>query len=485
MRSELHDPEIPTDTTALLPKSSTEGEKTRDVQHLRLWWGLCYANAMGVCGIVLVALGSTLASLAADCGTTATKVGTVFIARGIGAITGALSSARLYSPPRPGNLVMVFVLFALAGVLLYMPFVKDVYVLHVTWFLMGLCTATLDTGCQIMTRKVHGVEAGPWLGANTVCFAIAGAVVPLIELVTGKLFAQYATLATIAVLNAAVLYAAPHPESPEIRDLLPPKLQVAADKLASKARRLRAGDDDLLDGDKLWRWWRETIVGRILISLMHYRLEFIFGASVFWLIGGKVDTTSYIATYVKTTAIVANRDASISLLLLWIAITVGRLLGLQDQITLKRSGTSKHVYVHLSLWLLIGTFGMILVVLFNRRPWAFWLGVAFYGLGNGPCVGYVYDLVNRMTMVSETGMSIVMFGLNFGASLVPYLTTVVWDFTSAGPDTLVYVTLLSMFIPMPLLALSAHIGNVWGDSSERQPVKAVEASSSASSNNKL
>merc|ERR1712091_30412 len=39
------------------------------------------------------------------------------------------------------------------------------------------------------------VHAGPWLGANTVCFAIAGALVPLIEIVTGELFAQYATLA--------------------------------------------------------------------------------------------------------------------------------------------------------------------------------------------------------------------------------------------------------------------------------------------------
>ena len=169
--------------------------ETPEVANLRLWWGLCYANAMGVCGIVLVALGSTLSALAADCGTTETAVGTVFIARGIGAITGALGSARLYAPPRRGNAVMVVVLLLLSVVLLYMPFVRDVWVLHATWFLLGACTATLDTGCQIMTRKVHGVHAGPWLGANTVCFAIAGALVPLIEIVTGELFAQYATLA--------------------------------------------------------------------------------------------------------------------------------------------------------------------------------------------------------------------------------------------------------------------------------------------------
>ena len=127
--------------------------ETPEVANLRLWWGLCYANAMGVCGIVLVALGSTLSALAADCGTTETAVGTVFIARGIGAITGALGSARLYAPPRRGNAVMVVVLLLLSVVLLYMPFVRDVWVLHATWFLLGACTATLDTGCQIMTRS--------------------------------------------------------------------------------------------------------------------------------------------------------------------------------------------------------------------------------------------------------------------------------------------------------------------------------------------
>ena len=177
--------------------------ETPEVANLRLWWGLCYANAMGVCGIVLVALGSTLSALAADCGTTETAVGTVFIARGIGAITGALGSARLYAPPRRGNAVMVVVLLLLSVVLLYMPFVRDVWVLHATWFLLGACTATLDTGCQIMTRKVHGVHAGPWLGANTVCFAIAGALVPLIEIVTGELFAQYATLARGRAMKTA------------------------------------------------------------------------------------------------------------------------------------------------------------------------------------------------------------------------------------------------------------------------------------------
>ena len=401
--------------------------ETQEIANLRLWWGLCYANAMGVCGIVLVALGSTLSSLAEDCGTTATAVGTVFIARGVGAITGALSSARLYAPPRRGNHIMVVVLLALSAVLLYMPFVHDVWVLHVTWFLMGLCTATLDTGCQIMTRKVHGVHAGPWLGTNTVCFAIAGALVPLIEIITGELFAQYATLATISVLNAAALYAAPHPETPEIKAQLPPR--VGANGKGDKAPK------------------------------GPYHLEFLFGCTVFWLIGGKVDTTSYITTYVRQTGVVSSSKASVALLLLWIMITIGRLVGLQDQINLKKQPT-RAIFVHLTAWLFTGTFGMLLTTIFPNSGVCFWLGLSLYGLGNGPCVGYCYDLVNRMTIATEEGMSIVMFGLNFGASLVPYLTTVFWDYTGVGADILIWTTLVSMFVPMPLLVAAAYVGKI-------------------------
>ena len=83
-------------------------------------------------------------------------------------------------------------------------------------------------------------------------------------------------------------------------------------------------------------------------------------------------------------------------------------------------------------------------------PVALWIAVAAYGFFNGPTVGYCYDLVNRLTIATEKGMSIVMFGLNFGASLVPFLMSEIWD-AGAGPDTLTVTIFISMLIPLPLL----------------------------------
>lgn len=142
------------------------------------------------------------------------QVGSVFIARGVGAVIGAVVSSKLYLWMR-GNNVMSIVLLLLTGILMYMPFITSVITLHAAFFVMGLCTAITDTGCQIMTRKLHGSKAGPWLGANTVVFGISGALVPLIGYMTGSLFIQYVILASVSCMTAAFLIILPAPEKYE------------------------------------------------------------------------------------------------------------------------------------------------------------------------------------------------------------------------------------------------------------------------------
>lgn len=58
--------------------------------------------------------------------------------------------------------------------------------------------------------------------------------------------------------------------------------------------------------------------------------------------------------------------------------------------------------------------GMLCLLSAPNSSWLAWTGIILYGFGNGPCVGYCYDINNRITIPSEFGMSIVMFGLNFG-----------------------------------------------------------------------
>ncbi|KAJ1430062.1 major facilitator superfamily domain-containing protein [Ochromonadaceae sp. CCMP2298] len=374
----------------------------------KYYLGVVYMFGMAVCGVVLVALGSTLDELAQNCNTEATKLGTVFIARGVGAVFGAIASARLYLWFE-GNHVMGWALFLLTAVLGLLPFNTSTVLLHVYFLLLGIGTSIVDTGCQIMTRKVHGKNAGPWLGANTVAFGVAGAGVPLIELLTNSVSIQYYVLTAAVLIVCILITVGPNPEK---------------DKPAGSGP-ARAPPR---------------------VTPPHFYVEAMIGLMILMFIGGKVTCTAYLTTYVLETGVLTAHAASMLILVLWIAITIGRVCGVQDQ----RFITNRSLPIHLTIFCAGGTASMLLVLSFPDSVVALWIGVAFYGLCNGPCVAYCYDLVHRLTLPSETGMSIVMFGLNFGASAVPYLTALVWS-EGGGPITLIISTLLTMLLPLPLL----------------------------------
>lgn len=380
--------------------------------------GVAYMLSMGVCGTVLVALGSTLGTLAENCNTTATQIGTVFIARGIGAVFGAIFSAKLYLWFQ-GNNVMAAALLLITILLIALPFNKSVFMLHVFFLFLGIGTAVTDTGCQIMTRKIHGKLAGPWLGANTVAFGISGALVPLIEIFTENIFWQYYTITFVVAGITGLVYFGPNPEK--------------NGRLMGGPPKGRLGPEGKPEAP-------------------HFYVEIVISLMVFFFIGGKVTTTAYLSTYVSETNILTADQGSTLILVLWIAITIGRLAGVQDQ----RFLTNKTLPIHLTIFCVGGVLAMLLVIWFPESANALWVGVAFYGLFNGPCVGYCYDLNNRITYPTEKSMSIVMFGLNFGASLVPYITTLVWNH-GGGPPTLIYVTFLSMLLPVPLLHITKYL----------------------------
>lgn len=371
--------------------------------------------AMGVCGTVLVALGSSLDDLADNVGMVATDIGTVFIARGLGAVLGAIASAKIYRWFQ-GNYIMAVSLIFITLLLLFLPFNRSYYMLHVYFLLLGIGTAVTDTGCQIMTRKLHGKKAGPWLGANTVAFGISGAIVPLIAILTGNLIIQYYIISSLILVVGFWILLGPNPDKDGL---------VAAGPMAGARK----------------------------VKTPHYHVEICISFMVFCFIGGKVTSTAYLESYVDETNVINVANESALILVLWIAITIGRLAGVYDQ----RFLTNKTLPIHLSIFIVGGSLSMLLIIWFPNKGSALWIGVAFYGLFNGPCVGYCYDYNNRVTNPTENSMAIVMFGLNFGASLVPYLTSLVWNYFGAGPKTLIVVIFLSMFLPLPFLHLVKYL----------------------------
>mmetsp|Transcript_24792 Transcript_24792/g.50931 ORF Transcript_24792/g.50931 Transcript_24792/m.50931 type:complete len:379 (-) Transcript_24792:159-1295(-) len=339
----------------------------------------------------------------------------VFLARGAGAMVGSFSAGKLYSWFH-GNYVLVIALLWVSTVLMLLSWCTQTWYLHVLFAMLGLGTAVVDTGCQIMTRKAHGRGAGPWLGANTVSFGIAGAVVPLMEIWTNSLLVQFSILSTCGLLTAIAIILIP----------VPTYLGQSMDKKLGKTVRAAAGSS--------------------------YWVESCFACAVFCLIGGKVTFSSYLKDYIAATFDIAENHKSLALAMLWAAITVGRLFGLHDQINVESKG---QLYNHLYLWLVVGALGSLILMFCLRSNVAAWFGIIMYGFGNGPCVGYCYDINNRITVPSEFGMAVVMFGLNFGASIVPYVTAVLWEYTGHA-FYLPLITFLTMVLPVLFVRLTKH-----------------------------
>lgn len=139
------------------------------------------------------------------------QIGAVFLSRGIGAGLGNVVSPKLYKLAR-GKATISVVLFLLAANLLLVPLVGNAGTLHLSFLTIGFLTAITDAGCQLMTRRLHGSAAGPWLGANTVSFGLGGAFAPLIGWLTGSLVVEYAILATVAFLIGCFLVVLPRPD---------------------------------------------------------------------------------------------------------------------------------------------------------------------------------------------------------------------------------------------------------------------------------
>lgn len=413
------------ETDALLVASSTSSvvsereQRRRDILKLSerdnddddnehrsktVFMGVVYMLAMGVCGMVLVAVGSTLSYLSAQVGYSSTELGTIFLARGIGSITGAILSAKLYKWFY-GNSIMVTGVVIVTSVLIAFVYNKSVVFLHILFLILGVCTAVVDTGVQIQTRKLHGMKAGPWLGANTVAFGIAGILVPVIQIMVPSEPWEFFIMATLTFSVAVALFA------------MPPVEEII---------RGRPGGGPPPG-----------------IRAPHYHVEIALASMVFLYIGCKVAITGYLYTFIDQTEIIDPDNETLALMVFWISISVGRLCGVYDQAYVNNTTLPIHLFVLSSG----ATLSMCIILAFPHRSIALWLGLAFFGLFNGPCVGYCYDMSNRLTSPSEESMAVVMLGLNLGASIMPWIIASLWDATG-DPYTLIFASALSNGLPL-------------------------------------
>lgn len=137
----------------------------------------------------------------------------------------------------------------------------------------------------------------------------------------------------------------------------------------------------------------------------------------------QVAATAFLRQFATDTSGASN--VPLLIVILWLSITLGRVVGLRDQLTL----TLSRLYRHLAFVCLCGVIPMLFLLFFSRNVGVLWATVVFYGLLNGPTLGYGYDLSTRVSPNPSTSTFVVTFGITAGASVVPFLASFTWNIT--------------------------------------------------------
>ena len=364
--------------------------------------------AMGVCGFIIVALGTTLSEIAANVGYSAYDIGTVFMARGMGCITGTMASSVLYAHYNGKHMLSVTSTVTVV-ILLWMPYCADYYLLHMAYFARGMITSVTETGSQLMMIKFHGPEAGPWCGANSMAFCISGILVPAVEMLTPDLNTQYTCYAAFVGFSALWVIACPDPE-------------------------------------KNGRILSQTVDEEKNNENQHYNVEILISLMIFLMIGGGESILFYIKIYVNDTGILPPEDGSETILMFFIAVTVGKVLGIADQAYL----TNETIVMHFFVLLMGSAVSLGAIWYFPDDANMLWLGIIGFGFCQGPAIAYCFDLCNRLALCSEVSISILMLGMNLGVSVVPYCASLLWS-AYMGPLAIINVGMITMLACIPVL----------------------------------
>ena len=265
-----------------------------------LFINITYILTIGVSGLVLCALGSNLNDISNRIGMNATELGGfLYLFRGIGCILGAMISSTIYYYFKKGDSVLLVGLLVIACMLMLIPFSASSTQLYIYFFILGLCSAINDTGCTILTRKLRGRQAGPWLACNGISFGLSAALVPLVECLSNQFTIQYYLLATLICIVAYLVYTGMYSNYSESEvfnyTYKIPSLQGTdidekghnydlenSPRTAYITYNNRSTDSNSSSNSN-----------KDITQPIHYNVELLMGFVVFCLVGGQVDTVGY------------------------------------------------------------------------------------------------------------------------------------------------------------------------------------------------
>ena len=350
----------------------------------------------GICGLTNVAMAANIGQLAENVGKTSVEVGGCFIARAVAAFLGSLLVPCI-SPYITGSHTAQIGLIAMLAFSLYCMVNTSEYMLYFMFFVSGLSLNIVDIVSVIHVRKLHGIDAGPWMSACFLAFTLSGVLATIIYAVWNNLYFNMGCVGGIILF----VYLEMIVFEPDIEEYIA-QLTEEVSKTSSDPN-------------------------------ANYSIEIICSITLFAALGASANLTSYLETYVCFLDVITTTASGYVLTIYWIGIAISRIA-----IVIYQTKGVPVPYL-MSLFLLcifICIVVSVLILIFPYNAVVLWIGMIVFGIAIGPAAGIVFGINNLLTtQKSEMSTSILYVGISC-ANVAPYMVAAIWEHTTLGTYSL-------------------------------------------------
>lgn len=355
---------------------------------------IAYFSAFFLLGAVISSLGPTIPGLASQVGAETTDLGMLFSTRSFGYLFGSLLAGWLLDRMR-GHTFLAIILLLLGLFLYLIPSVPYLFLLAAALFMIGAGLGSMDVSSNTLLAKVHDRKSGPYLNAMYLAAGVGSFLTPL-YLGYISLDTAYFTLALLVVPILLWVLTTPSP-----RDSTKGSQQPS--------------------------------------SNINTTVVILFAVLAFLFVGVEVSYGGWIFTYYLERGIGPEPSAYTITSLFWMAITLGRLIGIPISAHFKSARM-------ITIYLTGGLLSTALILFLPTYKWSAWAGTAGIGLCLATLFPATYNYIQRTNDISSRLSGIVWSVGSAGGIIIPLLID--WGFDGFGARSMMVIVLTAWFLAL-------------------------------------
>lgn len=372
---------------------------------------IAYFFAFLALGMTSAALGPTLPQLAEQTSTQLSGISFLFATRSLGFLLGAVWAGRVYDR-LPGHTLIMGLLLIMGGSLLFVPLVRQLWLLTLLMFIAGFVESGVDVGSNTLMVWRFGEKVGPYMNSLHFFFGLGAFLSPIIiaqtMLVTeGSIRVGYWVLA-LMVLPAWFLFL--RFPSPPIRS-------------------------------------RETAVTNNESNLI---LIVLVAAFMFLYVGAEVAYGGWVFTYATTLGLSSETAARYLTSFFWGALTAGRLISIPLSAKI-------HPKTMLGAALAGCLTSMILLLIWRTSGVVLWVGTIGLGLSMSVIFPTTLSWAEHTLSLSGKITSYFFIGASLGAMSIPWLIGQLFESVGAVVTMItIFITVLAAVVIFAMLLWQAQ-----------------------------